>query len=141
MAGCGVWSCDGRDRLPDLLDDERALATLEEASLFGTAWLRALRAIPNEYLYYFYFQREAIRSIREQPATRGEFLVRQQADFYAAALRRPDQALALWRSTVAERSALYMAEAKGRPHEAPEPDRTTDPRSAPRPATRGSHSP
>ncbi len=113
---------DGRDRLPDLLDNERALATLEEASLFGTAWLRALRAIPNEYLYYFYFQREAIRSIREQPATRGEFLVRQQADFYAAALRRPDQALALWRSTVAERSALYMAEAKGRPHEAPEPD-------------------
>jgi 6-phospho-beta-glucosidase len=75
--------------------------------------LRTLGCIPNEYLYYYYFTRDAIRSIVAGEATRGEFLLRQQADFYAAAAGAPEQALALWRRAVDERSALYMAEAKG----------------------------
>jgi 6-phospho-beta-glucosidase len=103
---------DGRDVLPGLLADDRALASLEETGMFGAAWLRSLRCIPNEYLYYYYFNRDAIRAILAQQATRGEFLARQQADFYAAAAASPTRALELWEQTNAERRELYMAEAK-----------------------------
>jgi 6-phospho-beta-glucosidase len=106
---------EGRDRLPDLLADDKAMATLEETSIFGAEWLRTVGVIPNEYLYYFHFHREAVRSLAGRAETRGEFLLRQQADFYAAARRDPDEALALWRRTLTERSALYMAEAKVQP--------------------------
>ncbi|MEQ4206611.1 6-phospho-beta-glucosidase [Actinopolymorpha sp. B17G11] len=117
----GLRDGDGRDRLPDLLGDERAMSTLEEGALFGPDWLRTLGAIPNEYLYYYSFTREAIRSIVDQPSTRGEFLARQQAEFYAEAGRESDRALDLWRRTIAEREALYMAEAKHGTREAPAP--------------------
>jgi 6-phospho-beta-glucosidase len=116
----------GRDVLPGLLADDQALAALEETGMFGAAWLRSLNCIPNEYLYYYYFNRDAIRAILAQPASRGEFLARQQADFYAAAATAPHQALKLWEQANAERRALYMAEARaGRAHPAaapPEPE-------------------
>lgn len=103
---------DGRDVLPDLLADDKRLGTLDEAEIFGVPWLRTLGCIPNEYLYYYYFTRDAVRSILARDATRGEFLLRQQLDFYAAAAAAPAQAYELWQRTVNERSALYMAEAR-----------------------------
>ncbi len=112
---------DGHDRLPELLADEQALAGLEEGAIFGVPWLQSLGAIPNEYLYYYYFNRDAVRSIRSQEATRGEFLVRQQAEFYASAADNPEKAFDLWHRTIAERRALYMAEAKGTQAEDVEP--------------------
>jgi 6-phospho-beta-glucosidase len=103
---------DGRDILPGLLADDQALAALEETEMFGAAWLRSLNCIPNEYLYYYYFNRDAIRAILAQQATRGEFLARQQAGFYAGAAASPRRALDLWGQANTERRALYMAEAK-----------------------------
>ncbi|MEU1667524.1 6-phospho-beta-glucosidase [Streptomyces sparsogenes] len=107
---------DGRDRLPELLDDATALESFEEGKLFGARWLRALGALPNEYLHYYYFNREAVTSIRSAPATRGEFLRDQQAGFYerAAAAGRSGGtgALELWERTRLEREATYMAESR-----------------------------
>ncbi len=102
----------GRDVLPGLLADDAALARLEETEIFGAAWLRTLGCIPNEYLYYYYFNTDAVAAIRARPATRGEFLRGQQGRFYAAAAAEPERALELWREVNAERRALYMAEAK-----------------------------
>lgn len=110
---------DGQDVLPELLAADDRLAALDESAIFGAPWLRALGCIPNEYLYYYYFTRDAIRSIMSGEATRGEFLLRQQRDFYAAAAGAPADALALWRRAVDERSALYMAEARGGAASAP----------------------
>ena len=103
---------DGRDVLPGLLADDAALDRLEETEIFGAPWLRTLGCIPNEYLYYYYFNTDAVAAIRAQPATRGEFLRGQQGRFYAAAAAEPGRALELWREVNAERRALYMAEAK-----------------------------
>jgi 6-phospho-beta-glucosidase len=103
----------GDDVLPELLADPGRLAGVEEAEIFGVPWLQQLGCIPNEYLYYYYFTRDAIRSITSGETTRGEFLQRQQPSFYRAAQATPADALALWQRTVDERSALYMAEAKG----------------------------
>ena len=72
-----------------------------------------LGLIPNEYLYYYYFNRDAVRSIVEAPLTRGEFLAEQQSTFFERVARSSgSESLALWRQTVANRSASYMAEAK-----------------------------
>ena len=51
---------DGEDVLPSLLTDESLLPQMEEAKVFGTDWIRTLGVIPNEYLYYYYFHRDAV---------------------------------------------------------------------------------
>ena len=105
---------DGEDVLPRLLADDERLGGLEEGVVFGREWLRDLGLIPNEYLYYYYFNRDAVRSILDAPQTRGEFLARQQREFYARVTEAAgESAVRLWRETVANRSANYMAEAKG----------------------------
>jgi 6-phospho-beta-glucosidase len=97
---------DGRhELLPGLLADDAALQSFEEGRLFGAEWLRTLGAIPNEYLYYFYFTAEAVAGLRAGP--RGAGMERAQADFYAG----DGDALAAWRATRAERERTYMAEA------------------------------
>ncbi|MEU1853195.1 6-phospho-beta-glucosidase [Streptomyces sp. NPDC019990] len=100
----------GRDELPRLLADPDLLGSFEEGKLFGADWLRSLGAIPNEYLHYYYFNREAVRAYQQAEKTRGAFLHDQQARFYAE-MRNPDApALQVWDRTRAEREATYMAE-------------------------------
>ncbi|RCG30516.1 6-phospho-beta-glucosidase [Sphaerisporangium album] len=103
---------DGRDVLSDLLADDTALKGVEEARLFGPDWVRSLGALPNEYLYYYYFTREAVAAVGGAPQTRGEALVRQQTEFYAAVARDPGHALDAWRRARRERDASYMAETR-----------------------------
>ncbi|MFH8933159.1 6-phospho-beta-glucosidase [Streptomyces griseosporeus] len=100
----------GRDVLPRLLADPALLGSFEEGRLFGADWLRSLGAIPNEYLHYYYFNRETVRAYQEVEQTRGAFLRDQQARFYAEASDPGTAALAAWDRTRAEREATYMAE-------------------------------
>lgn len=103
----------GRDELPRLLADDKALESFEEGRLFGADWLRSLGAIPNEYLHYYYFNRDTVRAYQEAEQTRGAFLRDQQRAFYAETGRPdapPGSALAAWDRTRAEREATYMAE-------------------------------
>lgn len=118
---------DGEDRLPGLLADDDALEEIEEARLIGKDWVRADGALPNEYLYYYLHTTSAIERITAAATTRGEFLAKQQGDFYAAgeevargaadAEAAQDESccsspLDLWRSTLHEREATYMAESR-----------------------------
>ncbi|MCX2953392.1 6-phospho-beta-glucosidase [Lentzea sp. NEAU-D7] len=92
----------GRDVLPELLADTERLESFEEGKLFGSEWLRTLGAIPNEYLHYYYFTREAV----EAGASRGAFLLEQQKQFYAA------PSWESWERTRLEREQTYMAETR-----------------------------
>lgn len=107
----GVY-VEGRDHLPRLLDNPEALGSFEEGKLFGPDWLKTLGAIPNEYLYYYYYANEAVRAARTATLTRGAFLLRQQDDFYAETERDAGSALDAWRRTRAEREATYMADTR-----------------------------
>ncbi|MEU0386697.1 6-phospho-beta-glucosidase [Streptomyces chartreusis] len=100
----------GRDELPRLLADPDLLGSFEEGKLFGVDWLRSLGAIPNEYLHYYYFNREAVRAYQQAEKTRGAFLHDQQARFYAEMSNPDAPALKVWDRTRAEREATYMAE-------------------------------
>jgi 6-phospho-beta-glucosidase len=110
---------DGEDVLPRLLADEAALSVLEEGLVFGPEWLRTMGAVPNEYLYYYYFNRDAVAGILRSRETRGEFLLRTQSDFFDRVREAGPQAADVWRATVTARSASYMAEAKGGEQGAP----------------------
>ena len=100
----------GRDELPRLLADPDLLGSFEEGKLFGVDWLQSLGAIPNEYLHYYYFNREAVRAYQQAEKTRGAFLRDQQAHFYEEMRDPGAHALAAWDRTRAEREATYMAE-------------------------------
>lgn len=109
---------DGEDVLPRLMADDGLLGGMEEAVVFGLDWIRTLGVVPNEYLYYYYFHRDAVRRIQESGATRGDYLARTQTDFFGSAQAAEDPA-GLWRRTIDARSASYMAEAKGGEQGAP----------------------
>ncbi len=78
--------------------------------------------LPNEYLYYYYFTRDAIASITASPETRGEYLLEQQTDFYAAVSSSPGQAWASWDRVRRERNATYMQETRDEDDERAEAD-------------------
>jgi 6-phospho-beta-glucosidase len=99
-----------RDLVAEILRDDAALAGLEEAQIMGADWLRTLGMIPNEYLYYYYCDREALRAVRN--GTRGEYLLGQQDGFYRQAGADPASALPAWRRALSERESSYMAEAR-----------------------------
>ena len=116
---------EGTERLPGLLADDAALEEIEEARLIGKDWVRADGALPNEYLFYYLHTSDAIERITGAATTRGEFLAKQQGDFYLAAAeadgRGPEARAAdscctspldLWRETLHEREATYMAESR-----------------------------
>jgi 6-phospho-beta-glucosidase len=104
---------DGRDLLPELLASDDFLGAMEEGHVFGSEWIRTLGSIPNEYLYYYYFNRDAVSAIRGSGATRGDFLAESQGAFYEQAAAAGNGVADTWRETVTRRSASYMAEAKG----------------------------
>ncbi|MER5433613.1 6-phospho-beta-glucosidase [Streptomyces sp. NPDC002588] len=100
----------GRDELPRLLADPDLLGSFEEGKLFGVDWLQSLGAIPNEYLHYYYFNREAVRAYQQAEKTRGAFLREQQDRFYEEMRDPGAAALTAWDRTRAEREATYMSE-------------------------------
>ena len=106
----------GVDVLPELIADPRRLRQLEEGVVFGPDWIQALGSIPNEYLYYYYCNRDAIASIAAASSTRGESLLSSQTAFYAGLRADPTHGYERWQQAVDARSAAYMAEAKaGKP--------------------------
>ncbi|MFD0416449.1 6-phospho-beta-glucosidase [Streptomyces sp. NPDC127108] len=114
---------DGQDLLPRLLGDRDLLESFEEGKLFGADWLQSLGVIPNEYLHYYYFNRETVHAYRSAELTRGAFLRAQQARFYEEMQSPEAPAFKTWDATRAEREATYMAhsrEAAGAGERAPE---------------------
>jgi 6-phospho-beta-glucosidase len=102
---------NGRDVLPELLADADALTSFEEGALFGADLLRTLDTVPNEYLHYYYLNREAVAAATAAERTRGEFLDEQQRRFYTRLCADPSAPpLATWAATRRERESTYMAE-------------------------------
>lgn len=105
-------SIDGQDRLPALLADDETLDHMEEARTIGAPWIRTLGMLPNEYLFYYYLNRESVDRIRREARTRGQFLHDQQRAFYEQVAAQPERAGQLWTRAHDEREATYMAESR-----------------------------
>jgi 6-phospho-beta-glucosidase len=101
---------DGASVLPGLLAAPERLAQVEEGRLFGVPLLRAMGAIPNEYLFWYYANREAVRDVLAAGQTRGERIRARQREFYAAAAADPASSARLWQAANEERNRTYFAE-------------------------------
>jgi 6-phospho-beta-glucosidase len=102
----------GKDQLPLLRNAPRLLSTTEEGRLFGADVISALGAIPNEYLYWYYANAEAVRDVVTAGRTRGEHVRSRQLAFYASAADAgtPQEAARMWLAANEERNRSYFAE-------------------------------
>lgn len=100
---------DGVDVLPLLLERPDLIEGFEEGRLFGAPLIQALRAVPNEYLHYYYYAREDLAVDTAAAQTRGAFLQDQQRTFYEGVPAAASGALHLWERTRLEREETYMA--------------------------------
>ncbi|WP_091415173.1 6-phospho-beta-glucosidase [Arthrobacter sp. OV608] len=104
----------GRDMLPALLSDPRALQSFEEGRLFPQPFLERLGALPNEYLYYYYEQDHAREAMRAMAQTRGESIHSQQQELYPRLAAAGSAAFGLWEAARRSREEGYLAEARGK---------------------------
>ena len=104
----GEPGAGGGDVLPALLGDAERLGSFEEGRLFGADLLRSLGTVPNEYLYWYYANAEAVRDVLAAGRTRGEHVRERQLAFYSAA------ATALAGSSAAESREAGLRGARSR---------------------------
>ena len=102
----------GRDVLPELLQDPRALGSFEEGRLFPQPFLAGLGALPNEYLYYYYQHDAARTAMRAMARTRGETIHSQQQELYPRLAAAGADAFRLWEEARRSREEGYLAEAR-----------------------------
>lgn len=62
----------GKEILPELLDDDKFLNGIQEFSMFDPDLLRSIGFLPNEYLYYYYHREQALSNILSSGAARGK---------------------------------------------------------------------
>jgi 6-phospho-beta-glucosidase len=115
----GAHDEDGRDLVPALLADEDRLDTIEEARSFGTDRVRAIGAIPNEYLVYLEHADQIVRRVRTAGSSRAQIVASQQQRFFEAAPGTDEEMLAVWRDSLGRRHATYMEETRGAADEGP----------------------
>jgi 6-phospho-beta-glucosidase len=125
----------GRERIDEVLADDALIRSLYPAELFAPALLRSLKAIPTEYLFFYYSQKRAFENQSGVGATRGQEIQKLDAEVWKetmAAVASGDVARALDRHTayLMQRSASYLRlESRGesalgvRPEEFPDPFR------------------
>ncbi|MCL4516391.1 MAG: hypothetical protein M1379_12500 [Firmicutes bacterium] len=99
-------------RLDNSLVKQR-LEGLHEVAMFGMDLLKALHMIPNEYLYYYYYNREALEHVRSAGETRGQFLVRTTEELMgrlhaARAAGDPVRAVEEYNRYIETRRRMYM---------------------------------
>ena len=104
---------DGRDLLPGLLADAPSARLLRGGPALRRRLAQSLGAMPNEYLHYYYFNREAVAADQGGRQTRGAFLLDQQAGFYAVVRRAPPRPWSLWDAARRARGHLYGREPRG----------------------------
>jgi 6-phospho-beta-glucosidase len=99
---------DGRDVLPEALADDAFLAHTH-LKLFDAELVRRKGAFLNEYLWYWYYRDVALRTLLDEPQTRGEQIVALSAGLFDT-LRGRDavSALAAYEAYQAERGGSYM---------------------------------
>ena len=103
---------NGRDVLQDLMASDEALDRAYPLRLFSKSFLRTLRLLPTEYLFYYYSTREAFRRTVASGNTRGGLIRELEGPLMqsvAEAGQDERRILAAYDLYLARRNASYMA--------------------------------
>lgn len=102
----------GRDVLHDLLASDEALDRAYPLRLFSKSFLRTLRLLPTEYLFYYYSTHEALRRTVASGDTRGGLIRDLEATLMQSVAESGHderRTLAAYDLYLAGRNASYMA--------------------------------
>jgi 6-phospho-beta-glucosidase len=105
----------GEEVLAGLLSDERFIAATH-MSMFHPGLRQWQGTFLNEYLHYYYHRDEALAALLKKDETRGEETLRLTTTLLArlqAHQGDPEASLAAYREVMGQRSATYMAHARG----------------------------
>ena len=108
-----------RDHLPEFMGMIRKMDRMPGLPFHGE-FIVGLGLIPNEYLYYYYHDREAVANILRSPQTRGEQIAAASEELFAALRRtlagcgdpspeQADAAIAAYHGYLNHRGETYMA--------------------------------
>src|ERR1700682_326723 len=99
----------GQDVTASLLENEEGLRQLYHAKLFDPLLIRTLKLIPSEYLFFYYSQRKAYQNQLRAGASRGEELLRLNAQLFAQLQSEsPRAGLETYRRYLMQRNASYL---------------------------------
>ena len=99
---------DGDRQLSRLWDDPARLSRIYRSPLFSPAFLRELRLLPTEYLYYYYSPREALRNIVAAGRTRGREIAALNEQLFRDLANAGPAARTIYEAYLRTRSAGYM---------------------------------
>ncbi|HHW47584.1 MAG TPA: glycoside hydrolase [Clostridiaceae bacterium] len=104
----------GTEIFDKLIANDAFLENSKEFGHFDKDLIRMIKAIPNEYLYYYYYREEALRNVLTSTYTRGEKvkeindnMLKQLKDIDVK--KNPEQALKVYYSFLEEREKSYMS--------------------------------
>ncbi len=105
---------EGKEILPELLQDDSFLNEVHEFSMFDPELLRSIGFLPNEYLYYFYHREKALENIIKSGATRGKTIeavnIQMMQELKAMDMEKdPEGALQTFLYYMAVRENSYMS--------------------------------
>jgi 6-phospho-beta-glucosidase len=99
---------DGEPQLRRLWPDRERLQSLYKVPLFDPSYLRDLRLLPTEYVYYYEAPERALDNMRRAGQTRGQAIVELTDVLFDALRNSSADAVAVYRSYLWSRSAAYM---------------------------------
>lgn len=114
---------DGRDALKEALEStdpqvSSQLEALREVASLGREFVTTLGMLPNEYLYYYYHNREAVAHIKASGETRGQYLLKWNEGLFqrleaAKVTGDPNGAVRTYFDYIEARHRLYMTAETG----------------------------
>jgi len=112
---------NGRDHLPGLIEMLRAAGGLPGLP-FDVDFIASLGMIPNEYLYYYYHNTQAVQHILKAGHSRGEHIAALNTKLFADFRRLRaeedfDGMLAAYRAYIGQRGQSYMVDETGQGHD------------------------
>lgn len=104
---------NGVDILPRLMENDSFVQSFHQFAYFNRDLVRRLGEIPNGYLYYFYHRERALKNLLAAPESRGEFILRNNAEMMEELRRHdiqtePQVCLDVYRDYMHRREGSYM---------------------------------
>ncbi len=110
---------DGRDRLPEILDRYEELRRFDDSwRLFDPELVHTLGMLPMEYLYFYYYRKQAVEHILHSGGTRGEQIAQLNSALWPVLRERIGAgdlkgASDAWERAIATRHETYFARERG----------------------------
>ena len=98
----------GRPQLHRLWDDPKRLASIYRVPLFDPAFLRQLRVLPTEYVYYYYRARDAFENVKRSGKSRGYVIQQLNVKLFEDLAQPGAEARTVYEAYLAARDGSYM---------------------------------